>query len=108
MVWMPGLERELRFSQRRVYVAGAGALVAIGASYAVRAQLQPGYLTAVWNNELFGRYSAIEEHSGNVFVYLVAMRWWNIVLIFALPTLLRQMAGEFPNRFCHVLIAQIP
>jgi len=82
------------FGQRKVYAAAALALLSISTYYIAREQLQPGYLRAVWNNELFGRYAEVNEgHSGNVFSYLVVLKWWTVVLLCAVP-ILRFMKGE--------------
>lgn len=82
------------FGQRKVYAAAAVASLVIGAYYVVREQLQAGYLRAVWNNELFGRYAEVNEgHSGNVFFYLVTLKWWTVILLVALPALY-VMKGE--------------
>jgi hypothetical protein len=76
------------FRQRKVYAAAAMALLIIGTYYITREQLEPGYLHAVWENELFGRYAAVNEgHSGNFLYYLATMRWWTVILICALPAL---------------------
>jgi len=82
------------FGQRKVYAAAALALLSISTYYIAREQLQPGYLRAVWNNELFGRYAEVNEgHSGNVFSYLVVLKWWTVVLLCAVP-ILCFMKGE--------------
>jgi 4-amino-4-deoxy-L-arabinose transferase-like glycosyltransferase len=46
------------------------AILAIAAFYLFRELYNPGYLTAVWNNELGGRYlSVTEEHQGSFWFY---------------------------------------
>jgi len=82
------------FGRRRVYYAAGAALLTIGLYYVGREHLQPGYLHAVWRNELFGRYAVVNEgHHASFFAYFIAMKWWTVVLvygIFAIPL----MKGE--------------
>jgi len=76
------------FRQTRVYAAAALAVLVIGAYYGVREHLQPGYLRAVWDNELFGRYAVVnEEHSGGVLDYAALLNWWAVLVLFSLPLL---------------------
>lgn len=73
----------------RVYAAGLATLVAVAAYYIAREQLQPGYLQAVWNNELFGRYATvIEGHRGDFLFYILDMKLWSPLILMALPALL--------------------
>jgi 4-amino-4-deoxy-L-arabinose transferase-like glycosyltransferase len=56
---------------RRFWIAASCSLLLCGAWYGVREALDPGYLQAVWHNEIGGRYlTTLEGHTENWFFYL--------------------------------------
>lgn len=51
--------------ERRTWIGLVGMIIVVGGYYFGREALDPGYLDAVWNNELGGRYGTIlESHKG--------------------------------------------
>lgn len=62
-------------------------VIIVGGFYSAREAFNPGYLQAVWENELGGRYSTVlEEHKGPWNFYLLRLLnndlqpWWWLVL----------------------------
>lgn len=56
---------------RSFLIGGCTALLIITAYYVAREQMNPGYLLAVWNNELGGRYfNALEENDEGPLYYI--------------------------------------
>lgn len=56
---------------KNTYIGIAIFILFIGGFYLIRESLEPGYLKAVWHNELGGRFlSVLEEHSGGKWYYL--------------------------------------
>ncbi len=54
-----------------LYIGFLIAVVVVGGFYFLREQMNPGYLTAVYENELGGRYNEAKENiSGNGFYYI--------------------------------------
>ncbi len=71
LLFLPGIaayviaRRKLRalFRERWTYLGLLMFLVLVGAYYLGRESVNPGYLQAVWDNELWGRYAGVvEEH----------------------------------------------
>ena len=61
----------------RVFMAAGLAIVGIGAYYLYREYLSEGYLQAVWNNELGGRYQvAQEDNSGPWWYYIYQLTFY--------------------------------
>jgi 4-amino-4-deoxy-L-arabinose transferase-like glycosyltransferase len=57
-------------TSRALLVSAVGFVLVVGGFYAFREAVNPGYLRAVWENELGGRYSAVlENHSGSITFY---------------------------------------
>jgi 4-amino-4-deoxy-L-arabinose transferase-like glycosyltransferase len=76
------------FRRRQVYAAAGVGLLTIGLYYAAREQLQPGYLRAVWDNELFGRYAVVnEDHHASFRAYFVSMGRWTLFLFYGILAL---------------------
>jgi len=72
--------------QRQTYAGLAVFLVLVVGYYLLREHLNPGYLTAVWENELGGRYGAVlEGHQGKWDFYVRLLmdhhfaNWWLLV-----------------------------
>jgi 4-amino-4-deoxy-L-arabinose transferase-like glycosyltransferase len=71
-----------------VYISAALVLGLTAAYYLYRDGLQPGYILAIWNNELLGRYSAVAEfHSEPWYYYFdnfyqnrYPYYWWLVVI----------------------------
>ena len=62
----------------KVYLTGLSALLVVGGYYLLREQVNPGYLEAVWNNELGGRYLRTAESQQAVnydYLYYVKRMW---------------------------------
>jgi 4-amino-4-deoxy-L-arabinose transferase-like glycosyltransferase len=75
-------------TRRSTYLSAFAALILIAAYYAGRESLQPGYLLAVWDNELLGRYTDIVEgHRGSFWYYFIDMKFWTPLTLLALPAL---------------------
>lgn len=56
---------------RRVWMAGCIVLLGCVLYYGGRAMLDPGYLLAVWHNDIGGRYSAaLDQHGGGALFYI--------------------------------------
>jgi len=54
-----------------IAIGGLLSILAIGSYYLLREQANPGYLLAVWQNELGGRYMEVNENNtGGFFFYL--------------------------------------
>ncbi|MCB0706072.1 MAG: glycosyltransferase family 39 protein [Saprospiraceae bacterium] len=88
------------------YLAFGSALLVILAYYLLREQLQPGYLQAVWENELGGRYlETLESHDYPFSYYLNNMwngRFWPMLLF--LPFALLWNAFQPEARFSWLAI----
>lgn len=61
--------------ERQTYVAMAVFLLVVAAYYLGREQYNPGYLQAVWENELGGRYAASTEGHQHDFFYYFQNFW---------------------------------
>jgi len=61
-------------------------LVLVGSVYLARESINPGYLSAVWNNEMGGRYLAVTEgHEGDAWYYFDLLnkehfRYWMLFI----------------------------
>ena len=65
---------------RHLLLAGIASIFVIAAYYLAREAAQPGYLEAVMNNELIGRYSRVSEgHRGDMWTYFEALKFWSPV-----------------------------
>ena len=102
LILLPGLlayagaARRFRavFRERKLYIAAGVALATIALYYVAREHLQPGYLHAVWQNELFGRYGEVNEgHNGPFYAYFLSLGWWMVILVYGVLCL-RIMKGE--------------
>lgn len=74
-------------SQKWVYIDTLIAVITIGAYYFLRESVNPGYLRAVYENELGGRLlNTIEKHTGSYTYYLekLANKQFKLYLILAL------------------------
>ncbi|NVO32232.1 ArnT family glycosyltransferase [Hymenobacter lapidiphilus] len=79
---LPGLLR-----QRHLYLGGLALLIAAGSYYVARESAAPGYLAAVWANELGGRATtALDDHSESLGWYtnLLATSKYSFWLVFSL------------------------
>ncbi len=75
--------------RRRSVLALGSVLLALAAYGILREQLQPGYLRAVWDNDLFGRYASVnEQHHGSVFKYVWTLRYWGVLTLLVTPVLI--------------------
>lgn len=94
LLFVPGLAIFLFFSrkvptllkQRMFYIGMALFVAVVGGFYLLRESVNPGYLQAVWNNELGGRYgSALEGHHQPWNFYITMLMehhfvsWWLLV-----------------------------
>lgn len=62
------------FFSKSFIVGGLVVFVTVAAYYLTRESMNPGYLQAVWDNELGGRYnSVLEENSGGPLYYISRM-----------------------------------
>jgi 4-amino-4-deoxy-L-arabinose transferase-like glycosyltransferase len=94
------------------YAALAIVLVLIGGYYGLRESLNPGYLKAVWENELGGRYgSTLENHSGDFFLFFRLlyekqfMPW-----LLAIPlsmVFLKKETGKVRSLFLYLLLISL-
>ena len=91
--------------QPSVYIVGFAVLAVVGAYYLGRETLNPGYLQAVWENELGGRLStALEGHQRPMEYYISRMFSWQFrPWIFLLPAAL--LLGYW--QYKHTLTAQM-
>lgn len=80
---------------KHFYIGIAGFVFLIGGYYWLREQYNPGYLEAVWENELGGRYATtLEGHDHPFSYYYIGMKQWRNTFwfYFILPAFL---AGFF-------------
>lgn len=87
LLFLPGLfllillQKRVRptLANKHFYIGVAGFLLVAGGYYLLREQLNPGYLKAVWENELGGRFgTALEGHNHPFNYYFRNMyRWRN-------------------------------
>ena len=68
-IWQKQLGTLLR--QRQIYFAGFATLLAILSFYFLREFFNPGYLEAVWNNEVWGRYFLVNEGHQHEFWFYI-------------------------------------
>jgi len=79
---------------RGFLLLSAGMLLLLSAWYAVHESLTPGYLRAVWNNEVSARFvQPSEGHSGPWYYYLLQLAltdfpWWPLAIAGFLASLL--------------------
>lgn len=60
---------------KSLYLGLFGFLLLVGSYYLGREHVQPGYLNAVYQNELGGRFGeTIEDHQGSFFFYFVTLK----------------------------------
>ena len=93
------------FSDKWFYIALACFIISTGAYYVIRENIQPGYLNAVWQWELFPRYANTENRfdSGTFWYYAInfyqsRFTWWIgflAVAVIALPFMLRNDKRKF-------------
>ncbi|MEG2336713.1 MAG: glycosyltransferase family 39 protein [Bacteroidales bacterium] len=58
-------------SNKHLYIASGLGFLLIAAYYLGRESLNPGYLQAVWDNDLLGRFSQVKEgHRGSILFYI--------------------------------------
>lgn len=105
LMFLPGLFVYLAVSgnlavvlkSRAFHVGILAAAALVGGYYGWREILEPGYLAAVWENEIGGRYFRVNEgHSGSIFYYvrpLLANFW-----VFLLPAALWLATAETSRR----------
>ncbi|HRH37327.1 MAG TPA: glycosyltransferase family 39 protein [Flavobacteriales bacterium] len=85
------------FKQRTTYVGLGIFVLLVGGFYLLRESANPGYLQAVWDNELGGRYGAsLEGHEGpwNFYINMLLdhhfTAWWMLVPVGILVGLLHR------------------
>lgn len=85
LIFLPGLFLFALFKKsvmptlfnKHFYIGACGFLLLAGGYYLWREQLNPGYLKAVWENELGGRFNAaLEGHSRPFYYYFNNMYKW--------------------------------
>jgi 4-amino-4-deoxy-L-arabinose transferase-like glycosyltransferase len=88
MMQAPGLflyvlirKRVIAFLKNRAFYAGLIFFMVFGIGYYfLRESVNPGYLKAVWENELGGRFAgSLDEHHGPFFLYLSEIISWKFV-----------------------------
>ena len=88
LMLMPGLfiytllrKKVLVFLNDRSFYAGLGVFIVFGFGYYfLRERFNPGYLKAIWENELGGRFANVNEgHAGPFFAYLNEIITWHFV-----------------------------
>ena len=87
LLFLPGIALYILFQKglkaflfnKHFYIGAIGFLVLVGGYYLLREHYNPGYLKAVWENELGGRYgTALEGHKHPFNYYFQNMyRWRN-------------------------------
>jgi 4-amino-4-deoxy-L-arabinose transferase-like glycosyltransferase len=99
------------FSDKWFYIALACFIVSIGAYYAIRENIQPGYLNAVWQWELLPRYANTEDRfdSGTFWYYAInfyqsRFSWWIGFLVFAVIALPFMLKNEKRRFFFYILM----
>ncbi len=83
----------------------------VGGFYVAREALSQGYLLAVWNNELGGRYlTVLEEHSGGFWFYWDFLKntqfdyfFWLVPVCFVLNFCFKSKEARQANLFCGLL-----
>lgn len=103
MMLLPGIliytlvrKKVVPFLKDKAFYAGLLVFVVFGLGYYVlREKMNPGYLKAVWENELGGRFGGtLEGHSGPIGYYINEMITWQFVnYLFLFPPAL--LAGLF-------------
>ncbi len=96
LLFMPGLLIYILLSKKIMsvlkdpffYIGCAGYILIIASYYILREQFNPGYLAAVYENELTGRYLKVNEgHNGNLFSYIKLLSsvqtyfWFDLFLL---------------------------
>ncbi len=83
----------------------------VGGFYVAREAASEGYLKAVWNNELGGRYlTVLEEHSGGFWFYWDFLKdsqfsyfFWLVPACFVLNLVFKDKEARQANLFCGLL-----
>jgi 4-amino-4-deoxy-L-arabinose transferase-like glycosyltransferase len=57
------------FANKWVYILGAATITLAVSYYIIRDSMQPGYIQAVFNNELGGRFNGVQEEHSEVWYY---------------------------------------
>ena len=105
MMMMPGLfiyvllrKKAVSFLSNRSFYIGLSFFLLFGVGYYfLRESLNPGYLKAVWENELGGRYnSTYEGHDGAFSFYLTEMINWQFADYYLLFPIAAIIALAFP------------
>lgn len=84
---------------RHVYIGFLGFVVLVGGYYLLREKMNPGYLKAVWENELGGRYGTVLEGHDHPFNYYFRNMylWRNEYWFYFIPS--AYLAGfAIPNK----------
>ena len=111
---LPGLllyllvKRRLIWAMRdvRLWLAGLIGLMVSAGYYLGREALDPGYLRAVWQNELGGRYlSTLEDNSNRAFYYILVLLLAFKPGFLLTPLLFRPLLGEDQRRRDVVLVS---
>ena len=125
LFFLPGITVYLVFSSklknvlsnRNVYLCILAFLISVGGYYSLREIADPGYLKAVWENELVPRYTNTAsnytyEHTSDYLFYLRNL-WnkrfapWIYVLPLALVLLLSSKNAKVKSLFLYILIVGI-
>lgn len=99
------------FTRPSTYLAIGGFLLLVLGYYLARESRNPGYLQAVWENELGGRYSStLEGHEHPFFYYLNNLVSWRFIpFLFFIPLsffiLLREKSRHIRNFVVLMLLA---
>lgn len=89
-------------------------VVLVGGYYLLREHYNPGYLMAVWENELGGRYlDVIEDHRHGFWFYYqnfvdYKLSWWRFVLPLGVVTgfIVKDEKLKHLTRFCTLMVVQ--
>ena len=103
LLFLPGIALFILFQKatmallfnKHFYIGALGFVVLVGGYYLLREQYNPGYLKAVWENELGGRYGTVLEGHGHPFNYFFRnmYRWRNEYwFYFIVPALVTGLA----------------
>lgn len=118
---LPGLliataiEKKLKivFSTRALYIGMVFFVFIVGGYYLLREHYNPGYLLAVWQNELGGRYTTvIEAHNGSWTYYLEYLQnsgfksWFALIFVGVVIGLVYNK-GEFKSLTIYLSISII-
>lgn len=102
------IKRRLLWALRdaRLWLTGLAVLMVSAGYYLGREALDPGYLQAVWQNELGGRYlTTLEGHRGGPLYYLYVLLLTFRPGIVLTPLLLRPLQGKSSRRRDVVLVS---